>query len=124
MTTTPPEPDDTEPTEPFAKDEDGTPDYGRVNAPPPYGTLPGDYAPPPAGYPPQGYYAYGIAPVSSAKATWALVLGILSVMCCYIGVIIGPTALLLGISANQEIKRSGGTVTGGGLAIAGIVTGA
>jgi hypothetical protein len=135
MTTTPPEPEGPEPTEPFAKDEDGTPDYGRVNAPPPpYGTLPSGYPPPsdppPAGYgpPPYGYppyaYSYGIMPKSSAKATWALVLGIISVFCCYLGVFLGPTALILGISGNQEINKSGGAVTGGGLATSGIVLGA
>ena len=60
-------------------------------------------------------------PKSSALAIWSLVLGILSLTCFSIfsaipGVICGHKAL-------SKIKQSGGTLTGQGLAIAGLVTG-
>ena len=60
-------------------------------------------------------------PKTSALAIWSLVLGILSLVCFSIfaaipGVICGHTAL-------GRIKRSGGTLEGQGLAIAGLVTG-
>lgn len=61
------------------------------------------------------------SPKTSALAIWSLVLGILSLVCFSIfaaipGVICGHTAL-------GRIKRSGGTLEGQGLAIAGLVTG-
>lgn len=60
-------------------------------------------------------------PKTSALAIWSLVLGILSLFCFWIfaaipGVICGHMAL-------SRIHRSGGTVAGQGLAIAGLVTG-
>lgn len=58
---------------------------------------------------------------SSALAIWSLVLGILSLTCFSIfsaipGVICGHKAL-------SKIKRSGGALTGQGLAIGGLITG-
>ena len=60
-------------------------------------------------------------PKTSGLAIWSLVLGILSLCCCSIfsaipGVICGHKAL-------SRIKRSGGSMPGQGLAIAGLVTG-
>jgi hypothetical protein len=60
-------------------------------------------------------------PRNSALAIWSLVLGILSLTCFSIfsaipGVICGHQAL-------SKIKQSSGTLTGQGLAIAGLVTG-
>ncbi|KRC63998.1 hypothetical protein ASE12_04025 [Aeromicrobium sp. Root236] len=86
MTSTPPEPPESDSNEPTVPLEDGEPDYGRVNQPPPpppgygtpppppgYGTPPPGYGPPPGyqpppgGYPPPGY-AYG----AHAGAPWGV----------------------------------------------------
>src|SRR5690349_22069670 len=88
MTSTPPEPPESVSNEPTVPLEDGEPDYGRVNQPPPpppgygtpppppgfgtpppppgYGPPPG-YQPPPGGYPPPGY-AFG----AHAGAPWGV----------------------------------------------------
>ena len=60
-------------------------------------------------------------PQTSKLAIWSLTLGILSLICCTVfsavpGVICGHKAL-------SKIKNSGGTLTGQGLAIAGLITG-
>lgn len=60
-------------------------------------------------------------PKTSGLAIWSLVLGVLSLMCFSIftaipGVICGHMGL-------SRIKNSGGTLTGNGLAIGGLVTG-
>ncbi len=70
-----------------------------------------DQAPPPA----------AAAPQTSGMAITSLVLGIGSFFCW---IFTGLPALVLGIVALRRIKRSGGQLTGDGLAIAGIVTGA
>lgn len=78
-------------------------------------------APPPP--PPPGYGApapYGGAPQAgnNSKATWSLVTGILSILCC------GPlsiVAILLSRSAQAEIARTG--QGGSGLAKAGFILG-
>jgi hypothetical protein len=61
-----------------------------------------DQPPPPP--PPGGNYgqpAYGApAPRSNKKATWALVLGILSLVCC--GIFAGIPAIILGRQAQAE----------------------
>lgn len=75
------------------------------------------YPPPP--FPPSGYPA---AAASSGRATASLVLGIVSLLC--FGFLAGIPAVVLGVLAHREIKESGGRVSGGGLATAGIVTGA
>jgi competence protein ComGC len=61
------------------------------------------------------------SPKTSALAVWSLVLGILSLACLSIfGAIPG---VICGHKALSRIKRSGGTLAGQGLAIAGLVTG-
>ena len=40
------------------------------------------------------------------------------------GVIMGTIAVVLGLISRRRIKRSGGTLTGGGLALAGLIVGA
>lgn len=58
---------------------------------------------------------------TSAQAVWSLVLGILSMTCLWL---LGSVpAIILGILAVKNIDRSGGTLTGRGLGIAGIITG-
>ena len=54
----------------------------------------------------------------------AFVIGTASIPLIYpLGILLGPLALWLGISAYRRINRSTGTLTGSGLAIAGIATG-
>ncbi len=69
---------------------------------------------------PGGGYAPAMAPPTDSQATLALVLGILSVVCCQV---LGPVALFIGNASRQRIQASGGTVGGGGLATAGFVLG-
>jgi Domain of unknown function (DUF4190) len=90
--------------------------------PPPYQQPPGtpssQYTPP--GYAPAGAYGGVMAPPNDGQATTALVLGILSVVCC---VILGPVAIFIGNASRRRIQASGGTLGGNGLATAGFVLG-
>ena len=75
--------------------------------------------PPPGGdYGAAGGYAQ---PKTNQKAVWALITGILSLICC--GIIAGIPAIILGNSAKKEIAASGGMQSGGGMAQAGFVLG-
>ena len=79
--------------------------------------------PPPPPPPPGGGYgqpAYGApAPAgNNKKATWALVTGILSLLCCGP---LGIVAIILGRNAEQEIRVSG--QAGAGMAKAGWILG-
>ena len=60
-------------------------------------------------------------PKNCGLAIWSLVLGILSLTCFYIFTAI--PAVICGHTALSRIKRSGGALTGNGLAIGGLVTG-
>jgi Domain of unknown function (DUF4190) len=73
--------------------------------------------PPPGGY---GQPSYG-APTprgTNQKATWALVTGILGLLCCSP---LGVVAIILGRSAEQEIGTTG--QGGAGMAKAGFILG-
>lgn len=98
------------------------PSDGGYPPPPPGG---GGYPPPPpgGGYP-GGEFPGGspAQPVSNSKATAAMVVGIISLFCC--GVVLGVVAIALGVLARNEIEASGGTQTGAGLGLAGIILGA
>ena len=59
--------------------------------------------------------------VNAGKATGALVCGIVGLFFC--GVILGPVAIYLGMTAKREIQESGGRLKGSGMATAGIVLG-
>src|ERR1022692_2591212 len=61
------------------------------------------------------------SPKTSALAIWSMVLGILSLVCFSIFAAI--PGVICGHKALSRIKRSGGTLAGQGLAIAGLVTG-
>jgi hypothetical protein len=75
-------------------------------------------APPP---PPDPSYGYGYgAPRTSQKAVWALVTGLIGLLCCSPA---GIVALILGNSAKKEIAASGGAETGAGMAQAGVILG-
>lgn len=81
--------------------------------------------PPPPPNQPYGSSPYGQQPQgptgTNNKAIWALVLGILSILCC--GIVAGIPALILGRSAKAEIDASGGAQSGRGMAQAGFILG-
>lgn len=87
-------------------------------------------APPPPHDPASvpGYGGYGGYPMpapTNGKATAALITGITTLVlswCCGFGVL-GLVAVVLGVKGRSEIRRSGGTQAGDGIALAGIVTG-
>ena len=60
-------------------------------------------------------------PKNSSLAIWSLVLGILSLICFTI--FAGIPAVICGHKALSQIKRSGGAISGQGVAIAGLITG-
>lgn len=65
------------------------------------------------------------APKTSPLAIWSLVLGILGVvlfLVC-IGPLFAIPAIICGHLAHSQVKRSGGTLTGGGIALGGLITG-
>jgi hypothetical protein len=63
------------------------------------------------------------APATDGKATASLVCGILSVLLCFIGFLIGIPAIILGHVSRGNIQRSGGRLQGGGMATAGLILG-
>jgi hypothetical protein len=79
------------------------------------------------GYPPgYGGYGYQQPPRTNSKATASLVTGITTLVlswCCGLG-LAGIVAIVLGAKARNEIKAGGGSQTGDGMALAGIITGA
>jgi len=53
----------------------------------------------------------------------SLITGILSIVCCVLGVVLGPAAAVMGFIARGRITASNWTIGGGGLAIGGLVLG-
>ena len=110
------------------------PGYGQ--APPAYGQQPPGYGQQPAGQPAYGQqaygqpaygqpaYGYGYAPPprTNQKAMWGMILGIVSIVFCYVGLLIGPAGIILSVLGRKDIKRSNGAQTGDGMAIAGLIT--
>ena len=78
------------------------------------------YPPPPPPPPGAGGYGY-VQQQTNKKAIWALVLGLLSLVCC--GLFAGIPAIILGNMAKCEIDASGGLQSGRGKAVAGFVLG-
>lgn len=73
-----------------------------------------------------GQYSPGQAAKTNGKATGSLITGIASLVfswCCGLG-LAGIVAIVLGMKARNEIRASGGTQDGDGMAVAGIITGA
>ena len=70
---------------------------------------------PPAGYPPYGYYP----PMMQSRTSGFAIAGFVCSL-----VVCGLLGLIFSIMGNNEVKRGEGTVTGGGLATAGIIIGA
>ena len=60
-------------------------------------------------------------PGNSGLAIASMVLGIVGVMC--LGALLGIPAVIMGHIARGQIARSGGTIGGGGMAMAGLVCG-
>jgi hypothetical protein len=63
---------------------------------------------------------------NEGTATGALVGGILALLCGVAGgagVVIGPVAVVLGLTARRRIRQAPGALKGDGLAVAGIVMG-
>jgi Domain of unknown function (DUF4190) len=84
----------------------------------------GGYVPPaPMGYMP-GAMGYA-GPRTDGMAIASLICGIVGIVCfvfCF-GVVLGPVAAILGYISRQRIASSGGTLSGGGLALAGLILG-
>jgi hypothetical protein len=89
--------------------------------PPPSG---GYVPPPPVGYTAGSTGAYA-GTRTDGLAIAALIVGILSLVCSWLclGVILGPAAAIMGFMSRSRIAASGGTMGGGGLAMAGLVIG-
>jgi hypothetical protein len=58
---------------------------------------------------------------NSKGAVWSLVLGILGLVCC--GAFTAIPAVICGHKAKASIKKSNGTLTGDGMALAGLILG-
>ena len=82
-----------------------------------YGTPP----PPPPQYGSPAPGQPGQPAGNNSKALWAMILGILGLVCC--GIFTGIPALILGNIAKKEIDASGGAQTGRGMAQAGFILG-
>ena len=105
--------------EPYGQPAYGQPAYGQQ----PYGQQP--YGQPAYGQQPYGQPGYGYQqPVrNNGKAMWAMITGIVSILFCYLGVLIGPVAIVLAVMGKREITQSNGTQSGEGMATADLVTG-
>ncbi len=102
------------------------PGGGFVPPPPPPGGgyVPGGYVPPaPMGYTPGAMAYAGVR--TDGLAIGSLIVGIVGIVCFFIclGVVLGPAAAIMGFISRQRIASSGGTLGGGGLAIAGLILG-
>jgi hypothetical protein len=58
-------------------------------------------------------------------AIGSLICGIVGIVCFFIclGIILGPAAAIMGFISRQRIASSGGTLGGGGIALAGLILG-
>lgn len=104
------------------------PTAGPYAAPPGYGQPP-PTPPTPPPYPNYGYsnqgYGYGYQPAAygprtNGLAVTSLVLGIVGFLLCFIG---PALAIVFGVIGRNQIRASGGTEQGEGLAKAGIILG-
>ncbi len=74
--------------------------------------------PPPPNYGGESPYGAPVPQGTNSKAIWALVTGILSVLCCGP---VGVVAIILGRSAQAEVAQTG--QSGAGMAKAGFILG-
>ena len=84
-----------------------------MQSPPPYPPVP-----PPG---PPMWQQRSMPVPNEGKATLSMVMGILSLFC--FGALTGLPAVVLGFMSRRDIARSGGALGGGGMAVAGIVSG-
>ena len=72
--------------------------------------------------PPGAAYA---SPRTDGLAIASLIIGIFSLVCSWIclGVVLGPTAAIMGYISRQKVATSGGAVGGGTLALVGMILG-
>ena len=65
------------------------------------------------------------APRNDGLAIAALVIGIISLVCSIgcLGIVLGPTAAIMGFISRQRVASSGGALGGGALATVGLVLG-
>src|SRR6202521_5390551 len=108
------------------------PPGGGYTPPPPPPPSGGGFMPPPppagGGYVPPPPVAYGgmaagdAAPRTGGLAIASLVIGILSLVCAIgcLGIVLGPTAAIMGFISRQRINSSGGALGGGTLAVVGL----
>src|SRR5207253_5651551 len=93
--------------------------------PPPGGGYgPGGYVPPPPG----GYMPAGAGYAqqrTDGLAIASLIIGIVSILCSIacLGIVLGPTAAIMGFISRQRISTSGGALGGGTLALVGLILG-
>ncbi|HEV8194731.1 MAG TPA: DUF4190 domain-containing protein [Ktedonobacterales bacterium] len=92
---------------------------------PPSYPPPSSYPPPPSSYPesapqyapPPQTYGYAAPPMAPATSGWAIA----SLVCAILG--ISLLAIIFGYVGRNEIRNSGGRITGDGLALAGLIIG-
>jgi uncharacterized protein DUF4190 len=110
------------------------PGGGSMPPPPPPPPPGGGAMPPPppgAGYipPPPGGFAGGSAGYAARRtdglAVASLIIGIFSLLCTVacLGIVLGPTAAIMGFISRQRITSSGGALGGGTMATVGLVLG-
>jgi Domain of unknown function (DUF4190) len=92
-----------------------------MTTPPPEPPAGGNYPPPPPPPPSGGMGGGAAVPQQNQKALWAMISGIVSLLCC--GIILGVVAIVLSMQAKKEIAASGGSQSGDGMAQAGLITG-
>jgi hypothetical protein len=65
------------------------------------------------------------APRTDGLAIASLVIGIVAIPCSLacLGIILGPVAAIMGFISRQRVSASGGTIGGGGMALAGLILG-
>ena len=65
------------------------------------------------------------APRNDGLAIASLVIGILSLACSVacLGIVLGPTAAIMGFISRQRVASSGGALGGGTLALIGLILG-
>jgi len=89
--------------------------------PPPPSGQPGGFPAPPPGYQPYGSPGQGMVP-NSGMAVASLVLGLVSVLCCFFGLPIpGILSIIFGFTSRKQTRT--GERRGAGMATAGIVLG-
>lgn len=118
--------------DPYAQPPGGS--YGQVNDPyqaPAYGGAYGSQNPYGAA-PYGGGYGYAPPQKTNGKAIAALIcgiVGVVSLIAClffsfFLSIPVGIAAVVLGFMARRDIEQSGGTQSGSGMGLAGILTGA